>query len=182
AGEPEAVAHLGKGERVPVPDDPRPDVGARPGGDLAEVAGAARRAVGAGDGRQRQRGQASHGRVSLRTVSLARTRALIESAAVIARPTAFAPGIWDLARMLSCWRSVSVSRRAASLAPDFPQATMTRMPMSSARNGRLPVGERLQLVVLPPPGQRGWAQAAGSPFFSTSSIVSAKRSMSPSVV
>src|SRR5882762_1426589 len=37
-------------------------------------------------------------------------RALIESAAFIARPTARALGIFEFARMLSFWRSVSVSR------------------------------------------------------------------------
>src|SRR5947207_15136635 len=39
--------------------------------------------------------------------------------------------------MLSCWRSVSVSRRAASLAPDLPQAAMTRTERISARNWHL---------------------------------------------
>src|SRR2546426_212054 len=43
-------------------------------------------------------------------VSLLRMRALIESAAFIARPTARALGIFECARMLSFWRSVSVSR------------------------------------------------------------------------
>src|SRR6266516_436790 len=39
--------------------------------------------------------------------------------------------------MLSCWRSVRVSRRAASLAPDLPQAAMTRTERISARNWHL---------------------------------------------
>src|SRR5439155_11321703 len=60
--------------------------------------------------------------VSLATVPLVRMRALIESAAFIARPTARALGIFEFARMLSFWRSVSVSR--LTVWPDLsePQA------------------------------------------------------------
>ena len=53
------------------------------------------------------------------TLSVARTRALVESAARIALPTALAPGIRDCARIESRWRSVSESAGAADLA-DLP--------------------------------------------------------------
>ena len=53
------------------------------------------------------------------TLSEARTRALVESAARIALPTALAPGIRDCARIESRWRSVSESTSAADLA-DLP--------------------------------------------------------------
>src|SRR5437773_12101738 len=61
------------------------------------------------------RGVRPHGE----TLSEARTRALVESAARIALPTALAPGIRDCARIESRWRSVSVSTSAADLA-DYP--------------------------------------------------------------
>ena len=62
------------------------------------------------------------------TLSEARTRALVESAARIALPTALAPGIRDCARIESRWRSVSESTTAADLA-DLP-------PEHAARRAR----------------------------------------------
>src|SRR6266700_2301854 len=62
------------------------------------------------------------------TRSEARTRALVESAARIALPTALAPGIRDCARIESRWRSVSESTSAADLA-DLP-------PEHAARRAR----------------------------------------------
>src|SRR5947209_4563477 len=62
------------------------------------------------------------------TLSEARTRALVESAARIALPTALAPGIRDCARIESRWRSVSESTSAADLA-DLP-------PEHAARKAR----------------------------------------------
>ena len=58
-------------------------------------------------------------------VSVTLTRALVESATLIARPTPRAPGILDFASMLSRCRSVSVSLAPARRAPPFsppPQA------------------------------------------------------------
>ena len=62
--------------------------------------------------------------VSLATVSVLRMRALIESAAFIARPTARALGIFEFARMLSFCRWVSVSRLTVWLDLSEPHAPM----------------------------------------------------------
>src|SRR2546430_172322 len=53
-------------------------------------------------------------------LSAARIPALVESATRIAFPTARAPGIFDWARMLSRWRSVSESPAAVRDLPDWP--------------------------------------------------------------
>src|SRR5204862_5610164 len=78
--------------------------------ELMTGAGVGRSARGDHDQRAAHHGAHQNSVVSLATVSLLRIRALIESAAFIARPTARALGIFELARMLSFWRSVSVSR------------------------------------------------------------------------
>src|SRR5207249_11615763 len=69
---------------------------------------------GEGERRMRRGGQGM--RAQGETLSVARTRALAESAARIALPTALAPGIRDCARIESRWRSVRESRPAADLA------------------------------------------------------------------
>src|SRR5207245_3465800 len=58
------------------------------------------------------------------TLSVARIRALVESAALIALPIPPAPGIDDFARIESRWRSVRVSR--APLRPPPPPQPSTR--------------------------------------------------------
>src|SRR2546430_2810492 len=70
------------------------------------------------------------------TLSVARTRALVESAARIALPTALAPGIRDCARIESRWRSVSESAGAADLAdlpPEHAAQKATTMASMRAR-------------------------------------------------
>ena len=78
------------------------------------------------------------------TLSVARTRALVESAARIALPTALAPGIRDCARIESRWRSVRESRPVADLA-GLP-------PEHAARSARAMVSERVRIV--PPMGRK----------------------------
>src|SRR2546430_9129522 len=63
-------------------------------------------------------------------LSAARIPALVESATRIAFPTARAPGIFDWARMLSRWRSVSESAAAVRAVRDWPPPPAAR---SSAR-------------------------------------------------
>src|SRR5205814_7776106 len=66
--------------------------------------------------------------VSLATVSVCKTLALVESAARIALPTTRAPGIVEPAKMLSFWRSVSVSRFTAWLdLSEPPHAAMRQI-------------------------------------------------------
>lgn len=64
---------------------------------------------------------------------MARTRALAESAARMALPTPEAPGICDLARIESRWRSVSVSRADAPRPPEPPQAASKTREARSER-------------------------------------------------
>src|SRR5439155_290027 len=71
------------------------------------------------------------------TLSVARTRALVASAARIARPTPLAPGMRDCARIESRWRSVSESPSAADLAALPPE--------QAARSARVMVSERARI-------------------------------------
>ena len=81
-------------------------VGAGEAPDATKLGGAAEAGGGAGEERTGKsepsegREATPHGSES-RTESLARTRALVESAALIARPTPLAPGIRDFASTLS---------------------------------------------------------------------------------
>src|SRR5437667_126846 len=69
------------------------------------------------------------------TLSAARIPALVESATRIALPTALAPGIFDLARMLSRWRSVRESPAVRDLREGVPVQAASRSAV--AMKGRL---------------------------------------------
>src|SRR2546425_1177904 len=68
------------------------------------------------------------------TLSAARIPALVESATRIALPTPLAPGILDLASMLSRWRSVSESPAAV---PGFRAG-----PLQAAHNAKMKSTQR----------------------------------------
>ena len=83
------------------------------------------------------------------TLSVARIRALVESAALIALPTPLAPGIRDFARIESRWRSVSESRSAADLA--------VLPPEHAASSAKTKKGtKRVMMVILASPRDRGY--------------------------
>jgi hypothetical protein len=71
------------------------------------------------------------------TLSVARIRALAESAARIARPTPLAPGMRDCARIESRWRSVSESPSAVDLAGLLPEHAARRMRARANERGRI---------------------------------------------
>src|SRR5205807_1711255 len=68
-------------------------------------------------------------------LSAARIPALVESATRIALPTARAPGIFDWARMLSRWRSVSESPAAVRDVPDWPPPQAVTTTITTRPNG-----------------------------------------------
>src|SRR5207247_9754357 len=116
-GELEAVAQLGQREGVAARHHPVADVRLREARAQVHLRRATRvRRPARGErGEQRDahpQGVRTHGE----TLSVARIRGLVESAALIALPTPLAPEIRDFARIESSWRSVSESRSAADLA------------------------------------------------------------------
>src|SRR5256885_5784957 len=89
--------------------------------------------------RERDEQATNNGSASLHgeTLSVARTRALVESAARMALPTARAPGIRDCARIESRWRSVSESASAADLADLPPEHAAERARTMTSMRARM---------------------------------------------
>src|SRR2546430_1721786 len=73
-------------------------------------------------------------------LTAARIPALVESATRIAFPTARAPGIFDWARMLSRWRSVSESAAAVRDVRDWPPPQAARSSARMVENARARIG------------------------------------------
>src|SRR5438876_7331848 len=149
-GELEAVAQLGQREGVAARHHPVVDVRLREARAQVHLRRATRVRRPARGKRGEQRDAHPEGvRTHGETLSVARIRALVESAARIALPTPLAPGIRDFARIESRWRSVSESRSAADLAVLPPEHAASS---ANTKKGT----KRVMMVILASPRDRGY--------------------------
>src|SRR5437867_1512827 len=133
-GQLEPVAHLREGEGVPVRHLPVAGVARRVAAAQVHLGGSAGIGRPAGGDQERETDSKQGSRHGV-TLSAARIPALVESATPIALPTALAPGIFDLARMLSRWRSVRESPAVRDLREGVPVQAASRSAV--AMKGRL---------------------------------------------
>src|SRR5256886_753004 len=131
-GELEAVAQLGQREGVAARHHPVADVRLREARAQVHLRRATRVRRPARGKRGEQRDAHPEGvRTHGETLSVARIRALVESAARIALPTPLAPGIRDFARIESRWRS------AADLAVLPPEHAAQRARTMASMRARI---------------------------------------------